>query len=217
MIGNFLYANSLFFTEFGLGGSNGLVSDNQIDDATVAANFSWFKSSESTLKFGAQIKNLGFLYTNSFNDSLQFEINTKPKEFASYMKLKYSASKRLILEPGLRINLYDVYSDSIFPDLRFGMKYLLNDNRYLNFSVGNYHQFIATFQDDYNPNILDQWIAVDNSVAPAKSSQIVLGYEEYIKDLYKIQVEGYYKDIKNLFTFEDTLSLIHISEPTRLV
>ena len=204
LIGNFLYANSLFFTEFGLGGSNGLVSDNQIDDATVAANFSWFKSSESTLKFGAQIKNLGFLYTNSFNDSLQFEINTKPKEFANYMKLKYSASKRLILEPGLRINLYDVYSDSIFPDLRFGMKYLLNDNRYLNFSVGNYHQFIATFQDDYNPNILDQWIAVDNSVSPAKSSQIVLGYEEYIKDLYKIQVEGYYKDIKNLFTFEDT-------------
>ena len=113
LIGNFLYANSLFFTEFGLGGSNGLVSDNQIDDATVAANFSWFKSSESTLKFGAQIKNLGFLYTNSFNDSLQFEINTKPKEFANSMKLKYSASKKLILEPGLRINLYDVYSDSI--------------------------------------------------------------------------------------------------------
>ena len=204
LIGNFLYANSLFFTEFGLGGSNGLVSDNQIDDATVAANFSWFKSSESTLKFGAQMKTLGFLYTNSFNDSLQFEINTKPKEFATYAKLKYSASEKLILEPGLRINLYDVYSDSIFPDLRFGMKYLLNDNRYLNFSVGNYHQFIATFQDDYNPNILDQWIAVDNSVSPAKSSQIVLGYEEYIKDLYKIQVEGYYKDIKNLFTFEES-------------
>ena len=204
LIGNFLYASSLFFTEFGLGGSNGLVSDNQIDDATVAANFSWFKSSESTFKFGAQMKTLGFLYTNSFNDSLQFEINTKPKEFATYSKLKYSASEKLILEPGLRINLYDVYSDSIFPDLRFGMKYLLNDNRYLNFSVGNYHQFIATFQDDYNPNILDQWIAVDNSVSPAKSSQIVLGYEEYIKDLYKIQVEGYYKDIKNLFTFEES-------------
>lgn len=204
LIGNFLFANSLFFTEFGLGGSNGLNSDNQIDDATLAANFSWFRSSESTVKFGAQIKSLGFLYTNTFNDSLQFEINTKPKEYASYAKLKHSLSERLILEPGIRINLYDVYSDSIFPDLRFGLKYLLTDNRYLNLSVGNYHQFIATFQDDYNPSILDQWIAVDNTVAPAKSSQIVLGYEEYIKDLYKLQVEGYYKDIKNLFTFEES-------------
>jgi len=204
LIGNFLYANSLFFTEFGLGGSNGLNSDNQIDDATVAANFSWFKSSESTLKFGAQLKNLGFLYTNTFGDSLQFKIETKPKEFASYAKLKYSPSEKFIFEPGLRINLYNVYSDSIFPDLRLGMKYLLTDNRYLNFSLGNYHQFIATFQDDYNPTILDQWIAVDNSIAPAKSSQIVLGYEEYLNNLYKFQIEGYYKDIKNLFTFEES-------------
>ena len=204
LIGNFLYANSLFFTEFGLGGSNGLNSDNQIDDATVAANFSWFKSSESTVKFGVQLKNLGFLYTNTFGDSLQFKIQTKPKEFATYAKLKYSPSEKFILEPGIRINLYNVYSDSIFPDLRLGMKYLLTDDRYINFSLGNYHQFIATFQDDYNPTILDQWIAVDNSVAPAKSSQIVLGYEEYINDLYKLQVEGYYKDIKNLFTFEES-------------
>ena len=204
LIGNFLYANSLFFTEFGLGGSNGLNSDNQIDDATVAANFSWFKSSESTIKFGAQLKNLGFLYTNTFGDSLQFKIETKPKEFASYAKLKYSPSEKFIFEPGVRVNLYNVYSDSIFPDLRLGMKYLLTDDRYINFSLGNYHQFIATFQDDYNPTILDQWIAVDNSVAPAKSSQIVLGYEEYINDLYKLQVEGYYKDIKNLFTFEES-------------
>ena len=204
VIGNFLYANSLFFTEFGLGGSNGLNSDNQIDDATVAANFSWFKSSESTVKFGAQLKNLGFLYTNTFGDSLQFKIETKPKEFASYAKLKYSPSEKFIFEPGVRVNLYNVYSDSIFPDLRLGMKYLLTDDRYINFSLGNYHQFIATFQDDYNPTILDQWIAVDNSVAPAKSSQIVLGYEEYINDLYKLQVEGYYKDIKNLFTFEES-------------
>ena len=204
LIGNFLYANSLFFTEFGLGGSNGLNSDNQIDDATVAVNFSWFKSSENTIKFGAQLKNLGFLYTNTFGDSLQFKIQTKPKEFASYAKLKYSPSEKFILEPGVRINMYNVYSDSIFPDLRLGMKYLLNDDRYLNFSLGNYHQFIATFQDDYNPTILDQWIAVDNSIAPAKSSQIVLGYEEYLNNLYKLQIEGYYKDIKNLFTFEES-------------
>ena len=204
LIGNFLYANSLFFTEFGLGGSNGLNSDNQIDDATVAVNFSWFKSSENIIKFGAQLKNLGFLYTNTFGDSLQFKIQTKPKEFASYAKLKYSPSEKFILEPGVRINMYNVYSDSIFPDLRLGMKYLLNDDRYLNFSLGNYHQFIATFQDDYNPTILDQWIAVDNSIAPAKSSQIVLGYEEYLNNLYKLQIEGYYKDIKNLFTFEES-------------
>jgi len=72
--------------------------------------------------------------------------------------------------------------------------------------VGNYHQFISTFQDDFNPSILDNWIAADTSVSPGKSMQVVLGYEEYIKNMYKIQVEGYYKDLKNLLTYEEKRS-----------
>ena len=206
LVGNILIANSRFFTEFGLGGDNGLVSYNEIDDKTLSADFSWFKSSNSTLKFGAQLKKLGFEYTNKFQDSTQFQIKTEPLEFAQYIKLKYKPNDLFIIEPGLRLNLYDVYPDSLFPDLRLGLKYIITDNRYLNFSVGNYHQFISTFQDDFNPSILDNWIAADTSVSPGKSIQVVLGYEEYIKNMYKIQVEGYYKDLKNLLTYEEKRS-----------
>lgn len=206
LVGNFLIANSRFFTEFRLGGDNGLVSYNEIDDKTFSGDFSWFKLSNSTLKFGAQLKKLGFEYTNKFGDSTQFQIKTDPIEFSQYIKLKYKPNDLFIIEPGLRLNLYDVYPDSLFPDLRLGLKYIITDNRYLNFSVGNYHQFISTFQDDFNPSILDNWIAADTSVSPGKSIQVVLGYEEYIKNMYKIQVEGYYKDLKNLLTYEETRS-----------
>ena len=206
LVGNILIANSRFFTEFGLGGDNGLVSYNEIDDKTLSADFSWFKSSNSTLKFGAQLKKLGFEYTNKFQDSTQFQIKTEPLEFAQYIKLKYKSNDIFIIEPGLRLNLYDVYPDSLFPDLRLGLKYIITDNRYLNFSVGNYHQFISTFQDDFNPSILDNWIAADTSVSPGKSVQVVLGYEEYIRNMYKIQIEGYYKDLKNLLTYEEKRS-----------
>tara|TARA_Y100000590_G_scaffold97859_1_gene111363 strand:- start:795 stop:3146 length:2352 start_codon:yes stop_codon:yes gene_type:complete len=206
LIGNFLIANSVFFTEFGLGGSSGLKSKNEINDITVSGNMTWFKSPETTVKFGLQHKTLGFQYLNSFQDSIQFEIKTRPAEIAQYVKFKYAPNSVWIIEPGLRLNYYDVYSDSLFPDLRLGLKYLLTDDRYLNVSVGNYHQFICTFQDDFNPTILDQWIAVDSSVAPGKSTQFVLGYEEYIRNTYKVQIEGYYKDIKNLLTFEEKRS-----------
>ena len=74
LVGNILIANSRFFTEFGLGGDNGLVSYNEIDDKTLSADFSWFKTSNSTIKFGAQLKKLGFEYTNKFQDSTQFQI-----------------------------------------------------------------------------------------------------------------------------------------------
>ena len=206
LVGNFLIANSQFFTRFGLGGSGGLVSDNGIDDRTLSGDFSWFKSSESTFKFGVQQKMLGFEYINKFQDSTQFKIKTSPVELASYVKMKYKHNNLFIIEPGIRINYYNVYPDSLYPDLRLGLKYLLTDDRYINFSVGNYHQFISTFQDDFNPAILDNWIAADESVAPGKSVQVVLGYEEYIRNIYKIQVEGYYKDLKNLLTYEEKRS-----------
>ncbi len=206
LIGNFLIANSIFFTEFGLGGSSGIQSKNEIDDITVSGNMTWFKSPETTVKFGVQHKTLGFQYLNSFQDSIQFEIKTRPAEFAQYMKFKYAPNSVWIIEPGLRLSHYNVFPDSLFPDLRLGVKYLLTDDRYINMSMGNYHQFICTFQDDYNPTILDQWIAVDPSVAPGKSTQFVLGYEEYIRNTYKVQIEGYYKDIKNLLTFEEKRS-----------
>ena len=200
LVGNFLIANSQFFTRFGLGGSGGLVSDNGIDDRTLSGDFSWFKSSESTFKFGIQQKMLGFEYINKFQDSTQFKIKTSPVELASYVKMKYDHNNLFIIEPGVRINYYNVYPDSLYPDLRLGLKYLLTDDRYINFSVGNYHQFISTFQDDFNPAILDNWIAADESVAPGKSVQVVLGYEEYIRNKYKIQVEGYYNNLENLHT-----------------
>ena len=206
LIGNFLIANSIFFTEFGLGGSSGIQSKNEIDDITVSGNMTWFKSPETTVKFGVQHKTLGFQYLNSFQDSIQFEIKTRPAEFAQYMKFKYAPNSVWIIEPGLRLSHYNVFPDSLFPDLRLGVKYLLTDDRYINMFMGNYHQFICTFQDDYNPTILDQWIAVDPSVAPGKSTQFVLGYEEYIRNTYKVQIEGYYKDIKNLLTFEEKRS-----------
>jgi len=206
LVGNFLIANSQFFTRFGLGGSGGLVSDNGIDDRTLSGDFSWFKSSESTFKFGIQQKMLGFEYINKFQDSTQFKIKTSPVELASYVKMKYDHNNLFIIEPGVRINYYNVYPDSLYPDLRLGLKYLLTDDRYINFSVGNYHQFISTFQDDFNPAILDNWIAADESVAPGKSVQVVLGYEEYIRNIYKVQVEGYYKDLKNLLTYEEKRS-----------
>ena len=206
LVGNFLIANSKFRTMFGLGGDGGLVNDNIIDDQTISGDFSWFKSSDATIKFGAQFKILGFEYFSKFQYSVAFKIKNSPIEVGTYLKMKYSINDVLILEPGLRMNYYNVYPDSLYPDLRFGMKYLLTDDRYINLSVGNYHQFISTFQDDFNPSILDNWIAVDESVSPGKSAQFVLGYEEYIRNTYKIQIEGYYKDLKNLLTYEETRS-----------
>ena len=52
------------------------------------------------------------------------------------------------------------------------------------------------------PTIKDAWVAIDESVNAGKAEHIVLGYEKYVSN-YKFQVEGYYKNIYNMLTFED--------------
>lgn len=204
LVGNFLMASSRFFTYFGLGGSSGLVQDNTIHDKTASANMTYFQNSNMTWKFGGHIKELGFNYDNGFADTSLFVIKKSALEMAAYTKLKWVPNVRWVIEPGFRLNVYDAHPELYFPDARLGMKYLVTEDRYINFALGNYHQFIMSVQDDFNPTILDFWLAIDESVNPGKAIQFVLGYEEYFGNDYKLQVEGYYKDLKNMLTFVDT-------------
>ncbi len=204
LIGNFLVASSRFQTYFNLGGSAGITSDNIIDDQTVSGDFTHFTASDLTVKFGGTWKQLGLTYKNDFGDTTTFYIDEHPVEGAVYSKLKWLPVSWFIIEPGMRLNFYSGQDKRWYPDLRLGLKWILNEDRYINFALGNYHQFIETVQDDYNPTILDSWMAVDNSVKPAKSQQAVLGIEQYFRNRWKLQIEGYYKKLFNMLTFVDT-------------
>ena len=198
LIGNFLFAKSKFFVNFGLGGSSGINEEDTINDQTFSGDLSYFLNNNITAKVGYQYKKLKFSYESFFDDSTLFSLVNSPNEWNIYSQIKFIVNKKLIIEPGIRLNHYD----KLYPNLRFGLKYIIQPDEFINFSFGNYDQFMFTFQDDFNPPLLDAWIAIDESVNAGKAEHIVLGYEKYFSD-YKFQVEGYYKNIYNMLTFED--------------
>lgn len=198
LIGNFLFAKSKFFVNFGLGGSSGINEEDKISDQTLSGDLSYFLNNNITAKVGYQYKKLKFSYESFFDDSTLFSLINTPNEWSIYSQIKFILNKNWIIEPGIRLNHYD----KLYPNLRFGLKYIIQPDEFINFSIGNYDQFMFTFQDDFNPPLLDAWIAIDESVNAGKAEHVVLGYEKYISD-YKFQVEGYYKNIYNMLTFED--------------
>ena len=204
LIGKFLIATSRFRTFFNLGGSTGLESDNVINDKTFSGNFTDFVTPNMTLKFGGMFKELNLQYLTGFGDTTTFKVGEEPREGALYSKLKWLPAPWFIVEPGVRLNYYSGQNQKWHPDFRLGLKWIIDEDHYLNFAIGNYHQFLETVQDDYNPSVLDNWMAVDNSVQPAESHQAVLGLESYYRNIWKLQIEGYYKRIYNTLTFNDT-------------
>ena len=198
LIGNFLFAKSKFFVNFGLGGSSGINEEDVINDQTFSGDLSYFLNNNITAKVGYQFKKLKFSYQSFFDDSTLFSLINEPNELNIYSQIKFVLNDKWIVEPGIRLNYYD----KLYPNLRFGLKYIIQPDEFINFSLGNYHQFMFTFQDDFNPPLLDAWVAIDESVNSGKAEHIVLGYEKYLSD-YKFQIEGYYKNIYNMLTFID--------------
>ena len=198
LIGNFLIAKSKFFINFGLGGSSGINEKDVINDQTFSGDLSYFLNNNITAKVGYQYKNLNFSYKSFFDDSTLFSLVNSPNEWSIYSQVKFILNQNWIIEPGIRLNYYE----NLYPNFRLGLKYILQPDEFINFAIGNYDQFMFTFQDDYNPPLLDAWVAIDKSVNAGKAEHLVLGYEKYISD-YKFQIEGYYKNIYNMLTFED--------------
>ncbi len=203
IIGNFLAANSRFYTRFGLGGDAGINEYNPLRDITLAADIAYFKNQDFNIFFGTELKNLSIRYNSKFNDELLFNSFTTPTQTAFYTKLKYKPNSRFIIEPGVRISTFSSHSNGLYPDLRLSTKFIIDEKRFINFAVGNYHQFISTFQDDFNAQILDNWFAVDETGEPSRANQVVLGYEQFIGSGLKLQVEGYYKSITDMLTYEE--------------
>lgn len=204
MIGNFLAANSQFYTRFGLGGEAGINEYNPLSDQTISGDIAYFHSQDINVFFGAQAKSLNIRYNSKFNNTILFDSQTKPFETAFYSKLKWKPNRKFIIEPGIRLITFSSHSNGIYPDLRLSSKYIIDENRFINFAVGNYHQFISTFQDDFSAQILDSWFAVDEKGEPARATQAVLGYEQFIGRSLKVQIEGYYKYITNMLTYEES-------------
>ena len=204
IIGNFLAANSQFYTRFGLGGDAGINEYNPLSDQTLSGDVAYFRSQDFNIFFGAQAKSLNIRYNSKFNNEILFDSQTKPFETAFYSKIKWKPNRKFIIEPGIRLITFSSHSNGIYPDFRLSAKYIIDENRFINFAVGNYHQFISTFQDDFSAQILDSWFAVDENGEPSRATQAVLGYEQFIGRGLKVQVEGYYKYITNMLTYEES-------------
>ena len=131
MIGNFLVANSRFYTRFGLGGDAGINEYNPLRDITFAGDISYFMNQDFNVFFGAEYKKLSIKYESRFNDESIFYSKTDPKQLAVYTKLKWKPNRRFIIEPGLRISSFSSHSNGLYPDLRLSAKFIIDENRFI--------------------------------------------------------------------------------------
>lgn len=92
---------------------------------------------------------------------------------------------------------------------RFAMSYIINDDQSLKASYNRMTQYLHLISNTQSPTPLDVWAPSDYFMRPQLLDQYAFGYFRNFKDdKYSLEVETFYKDVKNRVDYIDGANLI---------
>lgn len=92
---------------------------------------------------------------------------------------------------------------------RLALAYLINDQQSVKISYNRMTQYLHLISNTQSPTPLDVWAPSDNFLKPQILDQIAVGYFSELKDgKYSLEIESFYKKIKNRLDYIDGADLI---------
>ncbi|MCK0115204.1 TonB-dependent receptor [Gelidibacter sp. F63206] len=103
----------------------------------------------------------------------------------------------------------DVIDSFVNFEPRLALAYQLNDNSSIKASYNRMSQYLHLLSNTSSPTPLDVWAPSGKYIKPQLLDQVALGYFKTYKDnRYTLEVETFYKDIKNRIDYIDGANLI---------
>ncbi|MCW2119898.1 TonB-dependent receptor [Flavobacterium sp. 7A] len=92
---------------------------------------------------------------------------------------------------------------------RLALSYQLNENSSLKGSYNRMVQYLQLISNTSSPTPLDVWMPSDNFIKPQIADQVAVGYfKNFQNNMFSLEVETYYKKIKNRLDYIDGADLI---------
>ena len=92
---------------------------------------------------------------------------------------------------------------------RFAISYLINDNSSVKASYNRMSQYLHLLSNTSSPTPLDVWAPSGKYIEPQLLDQVAVGYFKTFKDnRYSLEIESFYKTIKNRIDYIDGANLI---------
>lgn len=92
---------------------------------------------------------------------------------------------------------------------RVAISYAIDDNRSLKTSYNRMSQYLHLLTNTQSPTPLDIWAPSDKFLKPQILDQFAIGYfQNFKEDVYSLEIESYYKKIKNKLDYIDGTDLI---------
>ena len=148
------------------------------------------------------------------NQTLNTYANNQPVIFNPNFQIYESA------EPIGTVNYGKNETIAKFENLepRLAISYTFNENQSIKASYNRMSQYLHLISNTQSPTPLDVWAPSDNFLKPQLLDQVALGYFQNIKDdEYSLELETFFKKIKNRVDYIDGANLIANEDIERVV
>ncbi|MGE5858943.1 MAG: TonB-dependent receptor, partial [Ignavibacteria bacterium] len=184
-------------------------SSSILRDLILKINAEIHFSEAHTVKSGAEIAfhNYNLIYSSFYNEDLERTLNSEQgiasTEAAFYLEDGWQVLPQLQANLGGR--LYYFKSKKYFSfEPRISASYSFTDDFKLNAAYAIAHQFLHLIIRNDISLPTDLWYPSSEEVAPSKAVQYVFGFDSYFNEKeYQLTLEGYYKEMENLYEFQN--------------
>jgi outer membrane receptor protein involved in Fe transport len=201
---------------------------NSLDDITFKGMLSYQPTNEHLLEFGIETKHNGVSFINEAE--MDIEDDNLPKVVSAsltsdlYVQDSWKIDDNWTFQPGVRFTNYSTLDINLksaenadywqwSPRASLRRKLSLNSNVYA--SYGRYYQFLNLISPGISTP-LDIWVPIDGTIPPAVADHYILGYKHEIMQGLGIDLEVYYKNMKNLVEYNRDIDEEFSNETTKL-
>ncbi len=129
-------------------------------------------------------------------------------EFAVYAEDDFRIGDRLSINAGVHFSGFGVDGEwytSVQP--RLGMRYLLPGDVALKGSFVTMQQYIHLLSNEGIGLPTDLWVPTTRRIRPQDAWQAAAGFAKTLGGRYEVSIEGFYKSMRNLISYEEGSSL----------
>lgn len=180
---------------------------SSIDGFNAGFTFSYFLG-KNTLKYGVELLGFKTVFDYTKSNGIKLNQTENTTELGAFIKYKWQLEK-LIIEPSMRIQWYASLAE-VSPEPRLAIKYNVTDWFRLKAAAGMYSQNLIAANSDRDvvnlfygflsgqDNIPKKFNGKEVNTKLQKANHYIVGTEFDLLDNLTLNVEGYFKDFRQL-------------------
>lgn len=185
--------------------------ENTITDLSLRADAEWLGSDRLTVRGGVAAGSLSRRLNDRFDGRPTLQATTANAYGSAYAEAAWERAP-WVLTGGMRAEYF-----SRGGYLRFGprvsVERYLGENVLLQAAYGRYHQFLSLVSNEVFTGF-DVWVTAAEGVPPAFGDQFTLGIKTRPGPAYAVDVELYYRTMRDLFELDPRLQdLVGVEYP----